>query len=125
MSQHTRFWYLPTRNYRLSKEVVHELKFGAVAVMLTNNLQYSDRHFNTDGSLRCLKEAKTMDMILGINVNFKIVFLIFSNICCRYTFELPHRGNSNVSLQHYVFSINELFTISVLKTDSQLFSLFQ
>ena len=41
-----------------------------------------------------------MDMILCINVNFKIVFLIYSNICCRYTLELPHRGNSNVSLQH-------------------------
>ena len=44
-----------------------------------------------------------MDMILGINVNFKIVFLIFSNICCRDTLELPHRGNSNVSLQHMSF----------------------
>ena len=41
------------------------------------------------GILRCLKEAKTMDMILGINVNFKIVFLIFRNICCRSTLELP------------------------------------
>ena len=41
------------------------------------------------GSLGCLKEVKTMGMILG-NVNFKIVFfLIFSNICCRYTLELP------------------------------------
>ena len=87
------------------------------------------------GSLRCLKEAKIVDMILGICVNSKIVFLIFSNICCRYILELPHRGNSNVSLQHmrqfqcvsttYVFSINELFIISFLKTDSQLFSLFQ
>ena len=29
------------------------------------------------------------------HVNFQIVFfLIFSNICCRYTLELPLRGNS-------------------------------
>ena len=66
-----------------------------------------------------------MDMILGINVNFKIVLLMFSNIYCRYTLELPHRRNSNVFLQHLSFSINELFTLSFLKSDSQLFALFQ
>ena len=44
-----------------------------------------------------------MDMILRINVNFNIVFLIFSNICYNYTLELPHRGNSNVFLQHMSF----------------------
>ena len=45
-----------------------------------------------------------MDMILKKNVNFQIVFiLIFSNICCRYTLELPQRGNSNVYLQHMSF----------------------
>ena len=32
--------------------------------------------------------VKTMDMILG-NCKFKNSFLIFSSICCRYTFELP------------------------------------
>ena len=42
-----------------------------------------------------------MDMIVGINVNFKILFFIFSNICCRDTLDLLHRGNSNVSL-HYI-----------------------
>ena len=55
------------------------------------------------GSLSCLKDTKRMDMVLGINVNIKIVFLIFSNICCRNTLELSHRGNSNVSLQHMSF----------------------
>ena len=44
-----------------------------------------------------------MNMILGINVSSKIVVLIFSNICRRYSLELPHRGNSNVSLQHMRF----------------------
>ena len=65
--------------------------------------------------------AKTRGMILGINVNFKIVLLIFSNICCRHAsmrqFQCVHTK--------YVFSINELFNINFLKTDSQLFSLFQ
>ena len=65
-----------------------------------------------------------MDMILGMNVNFKLAFLIFSYICCRNTLELPHRGIQCVPTT-YVFSINELFTLSFLKTDSQLFSLFQ
>ena len=45
-----------------------------------------------------------------INVYFKIGFLFnVSSICCWYTLELPHRGNSNVHLQHYVHSINESF----------------
>ena len=38
------------------------------------------------------------------NVNFLIVFfLIFSNLCCRYTLKLPLWGNSNVYLQHMSF----------------------
>ena len=48
-----------------------------------------------------------MDMLLCIYVNFKIVFLISSNIYCRYTLEFPLYTT-------YVFSIHELFTIIVL-----------
>ena len=56
------------------------------------------------GSSRGLKDAKTMDMVLGINVNFKIVFSYFQYyIYCRYTLELPHRGNSKVFLQPMSF----------------------
>ena len=40
-----------------------------------------------------------MDMILDKCI-FQISFINFSNICCWYTLELPHRGNSNVHLQH-------------------------
>ena len=40
-----------------------------------------------------------MDMILD-KCLFKIGFFVFSNICCWYTLELPHRGNFNVHLQH-------------------------
>ena len=71
-----------------------------------------------------------MDMILG-NVNFKIVFfLIFSNICCRYTLELPHRGNSNVRQFQcvpttHVFLINDVFVISFFLTHSQPLSFIQ
>ena len=66
-------------------------------------------------SLGCLKEVKTMDMLGLENVNFQIViFLIFSNIYCRY----------NVYLQ-YVFSINEIFTISLLKQILNHFHLFK
>ena len=63
-------------NYSVSKKVAHEIKFGDIA----------DMHIYTIcgivsgililiGSLRCLKEAKTMDMVLGLSVNFKIVSL--------------------------------------------------
>ena len=41
------------------------------------------------GSLGCLKEVKTMDMILGKWQFQKVFFLTFSNVCCRYTLELP------------------------------------
>ena len=58
-----------------------------------------------------------MDMTLCINGNFKIVFLIFSSICCKYTLELPQRGDSRVFLQHMSFQY--------ITTDSQLFSLLQ
>ena len=54
-----------------------------------------------------------MDMILG-KCKLQNSFLIYSSICCWYTLELPHRGNSNVYLKH-VFSINKFFTISFFK----------
>ena len=52
-----------------------------------------------------------MDIILDVSVNFLIIFLIFSNICCRYTLE-----NSNVHLQHNMaFLMNEFLTICFFK----------
>ena len=39
---------LQPRNYQVSKELVYELEFRAVAVMQSNNLLYNDMHFNTD-----------------------------------------------------------------------------
>ena len=64
-----------------------------------NNLPYSDRY----GSFRCLKEESQWTCYL-FSLYFKSGFLNFSNICCWYTLELPHRGNyrgnSNVHLQH-------------------------
>ena len=79
-----------------------------------NNLPYSDRYFNTDWQFEMLKRGKPMDMILVkcILQNRFPYFLrkIFFYICCWYTLELPHRGNSNVHLKHnYVHSINECF----------------
>ena len=63
-----------------------------------NNLPYSDRYFNTGWQFEMLKRGKPMDMILS--VYFKKGFLYSSNICCWYILKLPHRGNSNVHLQH-------------------------
>ena len=37
-----------------------------------------------------------MCMVLGKNINLKIVIFIFRNIYCRVTLELPHRGNKYV-----------------------------
>ena len=59
------FLILQPCNYQLSKSIVHEIKFGDIAVMqiyricsrVTGILILID-------SLGCLKEVKTMDMIL-------------------------------------------------------------
>ena len=59
------------------------------------------------------------------SVNFILVYLIFGNIMFLVHMELPHRGNSNVYLQH-VFSKNEFYKISFFFfLNSQLLSLFQ
>ena len=47
--------------------------------------------------------AMTIDVDLGRKATkqtIKIGFLNFSNICCWYTLELPHRGYCNVHVQH-------------------------
>ena len=55
-------------------------------------------------------------MTLGESVNFKIVFLDFSNIYCLYTFELPQRGRdkSNMYLQNNMFNGLEVLQHEVL-----------
>ena len=46
-------------------------------------MQYGDRRLNTDWQCQMFKRGKDNghDIILGINVNFKVVFLIFCNKC--------------------------------------------
>ena len=56
-----------------------------------NNLPYSDIIFILSGNfLDVLKRKMLMDMILDKCI-FQISFINFSNICCWYTLELPHR----------------------------------
>ena len=56
-----------------------------------------------------------MDMILG-KCKFPNSFLpFFSNICCRYTLELPLLGDSKCVNTTYVLTINEVFIISFFK----------
>ena len=64
-------------------------------------------YFNTDWQfdcLKCIKEVKIMDMV---SVNFKIVFLIFSNKCGWFKLEMPQCVPTK-----YVFLTNEFFPIS-------------
>ena len=75
-----------------------------------NNLWYSDRYLKLIGSLRCLNEAKTIDMILGKRKLQKLVFFIFSNICCWYTLELPNEAIPMCTYNIYLFK--SFFTIS-------------
>ena len=64
---------LQPRNYQLSKIIVHEIKFGDIAVMNVNinHLPYSDMYFNTDWQFEIIKRGKPMDMLL--------VWCIFQN----------------------------------------------
>ena len=85
--------------YNLSKSIVWWYSCN----VNINNLPYSDS----------LRQSLKWTWFL-IDVYFKIGFLNFSNICCWYTLELPHWGNSkNVHLQHYVNSINECFSLKI------------
>ena len=69
------------RNYQFSKEVVRELEFRDKAVMqILTICSRVTRILVLIGSFGCLKEVKTMHMILE-NVNFQIIFFLsFSNI---------------------------------------------
>ena len=56
--------------------MVHEIKFGDIAVIQIQTIcGIVTGIIILIGSLRCLKEVKTMDMILGLSVNFNIVSL--------------------------------------------------
>ena len=78
------------RNYQVSKRVVHEIKFRDITVIQIEKIcGIVTGIIILIGSLRCLKEAKTMGHDTGFKRKFKFSFLIFSNICCWYTLELP------------------------------------
>ena len=58
-------WHLQPCNNQVSKGVFHELKFGDVAVMQIQTIcSLVTNILILIGSLRCLKEADPMDMIL-------------------------------------------------------------
>ena len=78
------------------------------------------------GSLGCLKEVKTMDMILG-KCKFRKCFLPYFQ---KHMLEV-HIGIASLRRQFqcvptaYVFSINEFFTINFLKQILYHFHLFK
>ena len=63
----------------------------------------SDRYSNTDWQFEMFKIGKDNEQGTRFKCKLKISFLIFSNIYCWYTLELPHRGNSNVYQQYMSF----------------------
>ena len=52
-------------------------------------------------------------------------FLNFSNICCMYTLELPHRGNSDKHLQHMSIQLMSVFDIIQVFTNFSTTFMFQ
>ena len=62
------------------------------------NVWKSDLYFNTD-----VKIGKDTVHGTGFKRELKTSLFIFSIICCWYTLELPHRGDSNVYLQYMSF----------------------
>ena len=81
---------LQPRNYQVSKTVGHEIKFWDIAVMKI--YKYS----NTDWQFEMFKIGKDNKHGTRFKCKLKTSFLIFSNIYCWCTLELPLRGNSNV-----------------------------
>ena len=58
--------YLQPCNYQVSKNIVNEIKFGDIAVLKIQTIcSRVTGILILIGSLGCLKEVKTMDMILG------------------------------------------------------------
>ena len=61
-----------------------------------------------------LWKMKVVEHLFKIAYGEKLIY--WKYICCRYTLELPHRGNSNVHLQHMLLKIrkkiNRKFTFS-------------
>ena len=78
--------YIQQHSYHVSKWVVHEINVGDIAIM-----QIVIVCAIVTGILILVGSWRS----LNGHDNFKIVFLIFSNICCWYILELPG-GNSNV-----------------------------
>ena len=78
------------RNYQVSKKVVHEIKFGDIAVIQIQTIcGIVTVIIILIDSLRCLKEAKAMDMILGVSVNFNIVSLFSITYVVWFTLKFP------------------------------------
>ena len=62
-----------------------------------------------NSNLECLKEVRTMDMILG-KCKFPNSFIfIFSNICCMHTLELPLCCTYNICLFNILVFDHTLF----------------
>ena len=68
--------------------------------------------YNTDWQFEMFKRDKGNGHGTGFSCKLRNSFLIFSNICCWYTLELPHRGKFQCVPITYVFPIIEFFTIS-------------
>ena len=56
---------------RISKSIVHEIKFGESCYVNINKLPYNNMYFNTDSQIEMFKRGKPMDMIL--------VYFVFQN----------------------------------------------
>ena len=90
-----------------------------------NNLQEMTGILILIGSLGCLKEVTTMDMILG-KCKFPNSFLPYFHKHMLYVqIGLASMRQFQCVPTTYVFSIDEFFTISFFKTNSQPLSLIQ
>ena len=85
-----------------------KIQIGDITVMQI----YSDRYSNTDWQFEMFNRGKDNEHDTGFKCKLKNSFLIFSNVCCCYTLELPHREAIPMCAYKNVFSIIECFTIS-------------
>ena len=101
MQPNSYFFVLFFTAYIYATTIFHELEFGDIAVMQIF-CSIVTCILILIGSLRCLKKQRQWTRYL-VRVHFLIVFIIFINIRCRYTLELPQFHNVLTTYGHVFF----------------------
>ena len=79
----------------------------SLSILVINIIQYNLNGSNTDGSFTVDDSNSFQSLQNSFNSSRKQIFRDFVSfyhgiVCCVYSLELPHRGNSNEYTQHTI-----------------------